>query len=328
MFVGPPLPGLADSVRVNRMSTDLTWSGRAVLPGTVSAMVTISGVADTLTAPFGVTARTGPSWRWNDGSKWTLRQDGPALCAYSAFVIPGSTRLAVNRRTSLCDETDVLQNVSIEPSVRAAASRDSGFTASAVVDGPNDGLWYVSAVHYYMDRTTEMNPFIRPSGPTMSLTNRTDLRICRRELNLGKNAPVIVNFHTYNTICQRFALTAFFNAIWAHEAMGTNNPLDALQANGHEARRRIVARDTLSDPYWLTEPTVRGSLTQLRIDVALDVDDADQRISAAADPDHQRVGNYLVQGVCGSAWVFNTPTQSYAKIMMRILRADSTFTCI
>lgn len=328
-FAGAPLPPLGDSARVSHISPALEWSGTAVLPGVVSVIYTADGTIDTLSTSFEVDARTGPTWSWIDGSKWTLRQDGPAQCAYSAFVIPGSTRLAVNRRTGICEEVDALQNVSIEPSMKVPAAQDSAYQVTGISDGPNEGLWFVSAASFYMDRTTEMNPYIRPNGATLSLTNATDLRLCRKELGLGKNAPVVVGFHTYNTVCRTFALTAMFDAIWAHEAMGTNNPLDSMVANGHEARRRVAARDTVNDPYRLAEPMVRTSETQLRQDVALDVDDADLRIKAMADADHWFVGNnYLVQGVCGKAWVFNTPTLTYAQIVMTIVRPDGTLTCI
>ncbi len=328
-YDGPILPGLNDSVHVVSTSTGLSWSGVGVMSGRVSAIVTVGGAVDTLAGALTVKSRTGPAWRWDSGDKWTFRQDGPPTCAYTAFEVPGGTRLGVNRRTSGCFESDPDQIVSIEPSVRSPVSRDSGFTADSVRGGPNDGLWYVTAVHYYMDRTSEINPFIRPVGPAAALTNSTDLRVCRRALNLGKNDPVVVNFYTYNTLCRSFGLTPLFDAILAHEALGTNNPLDPLQANGHEARRLIAARDSVNDPYRLAEPVVRASYAQLLERVALDVLDAEREISAAADVDHAFVNsNYLVQGSCGKAWVLDTIQQAYAQIPTQVQRPDGTFTCI
>ncbi|MHB1329846.1 MAG: hypothetical protein ACYC2K_16735 [Gemmatimonadales bacterium] len=328
-FDGPVLPGLNDSVHVASAATGLTWSGVGVISGKVSAIVTVGGQIDTVSGSLTVADRTGPAWRWDSGNKWTVRQDGPPLCAYSPFVDPGATRLGVNRRTSGCFEFDQDQRVSIEPSVRSSAAQDSGFTAASVAGGPNDGLWYVTAVHYYMDRTSEMNPLIRSGGPTSTLTNSTDQRVCRQALNLGKNAPVVVNFHTYNTVCRSFSLTPLFSAIWAHEGLGTNDPLNPLQANGHEARRRIAARDPVNDPYRIAEPLIRASYAELLNGVALDVYDAEREISAAADADHAFVhSNYLVQGNCGKAWVFNTIQQAFVQIAMQMQRPDGTFTCI
>lgn len=328
-FDGPVLPGPNEGVQVASESTGLSWSGVGVISGTVSAIVTVGGVVDTLVGPLTVVDRTGSAWRWDGGNKWTLRQDGPPLCAYTDFVVPGATRLGVNRRTSGCFEFDNVQGITIEPSVRSPVSQDSGFTAASVGGGPNDGLWYVTAVHYYMDRTSEMNPFIRPGGPTDTLTNSTDMRVCRQALNLGKNDPVVVNFHTYNTICRSFSLTPMFNAIWAHEGLGTNNPFDPLQANGHEARRLIAARDSVNDPYRLAEPLIRASYAELQNRLTLDVDEADRRIRAAADVDHAFVGNnYLVQGNCGKAWVFDPTQQAFVQIAVQMQLADGTFTCI
>ena len=328
-FDGPVLPGPNEGVQVASESTGLSWSGVGVISGTVSAIVTVGGVVDTLVGPLTVVDRTGSAWRWDGGNKWTLRQDGPPLCAYTDFVVPGATRLGVNHRTSGCFEFDNVQGITIEPSVRSPVSQDSGFTAASVGGGPNDGLWYVTAVHYYMDRTSEMNPFIRPGGPTDTLTNSTDMRVCRQALNLGKNDPVVVNFHTYNTICRSFSLTPMFNAIWAHEGLGTNNPFDPLQANGHEARRLIAARDSVNDPYRLAEPLIRASYAELQNRLTLDVGEAEQRISDAADVGHTFVGNnYLVRGNCGKAWVFDPTQQAFVQIAMQMQLANGTFKCI
>ncbi len=330
-FVGPVIPYVNDSVRVSSTSTALTWSGVAVVSGTVSAVVTVAGTLDTVSGPLTVSDRTGTAWRWDDGSKWTFRQDGSPVCAYAAFVVPGSTLLGMNRRTSTCaiGADSALQRVSIEPSVRSPAAQDSGFTAASVAGGPNDGLWYVTAVHYYMDRTSEMNPFIRSAGPADTLTNNTDQRLCRQALNLGNHDPVVVNFYTYNSACRAFSLTPLFDAIWAHEGFGTNNPLDPAVANGHEARRRIAARDQMNDPYRIAEPLVRASYSNLRADLTIAVDDADRNVNDGADSDHAFVNsNYLVQGSCGKAWVFDSSLRRYNQIQLQIKRLNGTFVCM
>lgn len=315
--------GLNDSVHVSTESTGLSWVGEAVMSGKVSAIVTVGGQLDTLSGFLTVSDRTGPAWRWDHGNDWTFRQDGPPLCAYTDFVVPGSSRLGVNRRTSGCYENVQQQLVSIEPSVASAVSRDSGVTAAGVSGGPNDGLWYVAEAHYYMDRTSEMNPFIRPMGPTDTLTNSTDRRVCRQPLNLGKDDPVVVNFFTYNSACRSFSLTPVFDAIWAHESLGT------LPSNGHEGRRRAAARDAMNDPYRIAEPLVGASLADLRFIVAIAVNGADGRITDASDTGHSFVGNnYIVNGNCGQAWVFDTAQQFFVLFPMQIQRDDGSFTCI
>jgi hypothetical protein len=206
-------------------------------------------------------------------------------------------------------------------------AQDSGFTADSVLGGPNAGLWYVAFARYVMDRTTEMNPFIRPGGRADTLTNSTDQRVCRRALGLGANDPVVVNFHTYNTVCRAFSLTPMFDAIWAHEGLGVNNPNDSSLANGHEARRRIAARDPANDPYGIIEGHVAPTYADLRLLVGLDVWDADVRISDFSDPNHAYVaGNYVQGNKCGEAWVFDTGAGQYRKVELK-QNAGGTLKC-
>ena len=140
---------------------------------------------------------------------------------------------------------------------------------------------------------------------------------------------MVVNFHTYNSVCRSFSLTAFFSGILAHEGLGTLNPLDPAVANGHEARRRIAARDSTNDPYRIAEPVVNTSRDAILSTVRLDVDAADQRIRASADNGHAFVkNNYVVQGLCGKAWVFHTTTVAYAQILIQQASAGGSIVCI
>jgi len=183
-----------------------------VLSGMVSAFVASDGVSDTLTGPLVVTNRSGTGWRWSE-AQWTFGQDGAVLCNYTDYFLPGGALLSANRPTAQrlpngCG-APAGSGGSIEPNIVAAP--DSGFSTDSVTAGPNGGLLYVVSAHYYMDRTSEMNPFIRPGGRADTLTNSTDLRVCRHALGLGNNAPVVVNFYTYNTVCQGFSLTPMYD---------------------------------------------------------------------------------------------------------------------
>lgn len=315
----------SDTVRITSASTSGTWVGIGVLSGVVSAYVVTNGNPDTLSGPLVVTNRTGAAWRWTEAD-WMFHKDGPTLCAYSAFQTPFPSpnpgMLAADRRTSRCD------GGSIEPDVTGFP--DSGFTADSVPSGPNDGLWYVVAASYYMDHTSEANPFVRPGGPTDTLTDTTDMKACRRPLGLGRNDPIIVNFYTYNFTCQRIDSTEFFPAIWSHEGFGTQDSLDPAVANGHEARRWIAARDTLNDPNRIVESEVNVSREFLGLVVVDSVLRADLTISAASDPDHLFVkDNYIVNGgKCGQAWVYDTPSRKYVERPMHHFDADSNLVCL
>ena len=311
-YLGPWQAGLGDSLRIVRNSSDTVWSGTAVLSGQVSVIGTIHGVPDTARATLVVNRRTGSSWRWDQGDKWSYQQDGlPVKCIWGDYKIGVPAGLGRNRRLSTCS-TNPDQVVRIEPSVVAAP--DSGFTADSVRSGPNTGLWYVTAVHYRMDRASEMNPFIRPNGhvDTLPLTlpsgaTHPDTKICWSNVPAFRFNRVIVNFYTYNQSCRLFSLTDFYAKLWAHEGFGTLNPLDSLVANGHEARARIAARDSVNDPYRIAEPMWDFTRSALRQNLKVLVDGADRRILVMADADtlHTFVrNNYVVQGQCGKAWVF------------------------
>jgi len=97
--------------------------------------------------------------------------------------------------------------------------------------------------------------------------------------------------------------------------LGTKNQNDSSVANGHEARRRIAARDPLNDPYRIVERYVGTSRDGLGRLVTFDVWEADYRITIFSDPDHAFVYDNYVQGnKCGQAWVFDTADVRYKKI--------------
>lgn len=207
---------------------------------------------------------------------------------------------------------------SIDPNVVDTAAADSGFAAQVVQGGPNSGLWYVVGANWYIDHTSEMNPFIRPGGRADTLSNSTDQRVCRQALGLGNGDPVVVNFHTYNTICRGFSLDSMFAAFWRHEGFGSRDPLDPSAANGHEARRYIGAREPVNDPYRILEGFVHRSYAELKLLVRWAIWDADRRISTFVDTLHTFVrDNYIVQGNrCGEAWVVETVDRRYYKIRL------------
>lgn len=304
-ILGARLLGQDSLVVVASATSDTVWSGVGVLLGVVSAFVQTGSTVDTLTAPWTVSPRTGPDWRWSEAN-WFFEQDGPAICGYSDFTLPFSGefpgRLAVNRRRSDCGDGG-----SIEPNLRTAP--DAGTNVAQVSSGPNEGLWYITASTFHLDRVTEMNPFIRPGGPIHLLPNGPDYSACKQALGLQGNPPINVSFHQFNTVCKGFDLNPMYDGIWAHEGLGTQDPLDSATANGHEARRRIAARDLANDPNTLiegfTSPISPSTLRDLVRDSVLTVD---ARISAfAGDATGLVRDNYLdPAGGCGKAFVFRT----------------------
>jgi hypothetical protein len=316
-----------DSLKVSSPSTALTWSGKAVLSGTVGAFIPRSGRVDTLSAALVVTDRTGPAWTWNE-SKWNLQHDGAPTCAYTDFLAPGTIILAANRRTvARCSVPGDNPGGSIEPDVDASGTH-GGIVAQRVPSGPNESLWYVASADYRMDHTSEMNPSLRESGRKEPLTDKNDIAACGKN-GFNKKSPIVVNFLTYNTVCQVFSLTPMFDGLWAHEEYG--NPLHSLDpatANGHEARRQIAARDPSNNPFKV-ERFVRIDSAALVSVARLQVRTADSIISVGADTDHVYVRNNYVQqnGQCGQSWVDSTLQYKYQLTPMYRLLPDSTRIC-
>ncbi len=323
----PKVGAQADTVRVTSASTSMTWVGTAVLSGIVSAFVVWRGAADTVTAPLVVLNRSGADWSWGE-TKWKFHPDGPVLCGvlYGDYVMPGGTMLSANRRTSACG-APLGSGGSIEPNV--VSYPDSGFSAASVQDGPNSRLWYVVAAHYGMDRTSEMNPFIRLNGRADTLAASGDVRACRAAL--GDMDPMVVNFYTYNTLCRGFSLEPMFDGLWRHEGFGTKDSLNPALANGHEARRRIAARDPLNDPYRMVERYVNTTYDNLKALVIDSVHRADTTIARSADGAHLFVkDNYVGSGNrCGQAWIFDTTATVRQYNKTQVGRAENgMFVCL
>lgn len=303
-ILGARLLGQDSVVSVSSASSDTVWFGIGVLSGEVSVLVQTGSAVDTLTAAWTVLPRTGPDWRWGEAN-WLFQQDSAAICAYNDLVIVGDTirgNLAVNRRRSGCGQSEL---GSIEPNLEQDAN--AGTTIAQVPLGPNQGFWYVTGTSFHFDRVAEMNPFIRPEGPTHLLPNGPDYNACKQALGLQGNPLIEISFHQFNTVCKGFDLNSLYTGIWAHEGFGTQNPLDSATANGHEARRQIAARNVSNDPRFLVESYVgSGSAFQFRVLIKDSVVAADDRITLfAGDATGLVKDNYLdPAGGCGKAHVF------------------------
>jgi len=228
----------------------------------------------------------------------------------------------VNHRTGTCDPA---QQGIFEPDI--VHKPFDGYTLDSARTDPNEGLKYITSVSYTMDRTSEMNPFLRPGGRADTLTNSKDINACSK---VGR----VVNFYTYNTVCKKFSLKAVFDGLWNHEGFGSNpNRLDSTQANGHEARVRIAARDPLNDPYRIAESFVNPSFQDL-IEVLHDsLLKAEDRIGRGLDgANHVWVrNNYLLKPgstKCGEVWVSDTVQRYYRKITVTQTLPDGTTPCM
>jgi hypothetical protein len=293
-------------------SEGLTWSGIGVQPGTVRADVVVDGTPVTLTAELTIVDRTGPGWAWNS-QQWKYDDRQGALCDndFTPFVIPGSTRLGVNRRKADCELG------SIDPAIRQNPA--AGIDTAQVLGGPNGGLWYVANVHYHMDRGSRLNPSIEASGPLQPVTHGADRSKCRKARNLSPQDPINESFFTYNEVCQSQNLTGFLTGILNHEGFGTDD-----QKNGHEAQRRLAAVLPVNDPRAAVESIVASTLDLLVLHVGTTADQVDVRLSQAGDAEHSVVHSNW----CGQVFVQNVSKKNSPYTLIDVWADAVTKTCL
>lgn len=292
-----------DTVTVTDSTSSTTWTGRAVLPGDVSATATMNGGVDTVTLQGTLPVDDRP-WAWGQAD-WTWTDlSTTSLCGYQGDewylpYAPGdATTLAHNRWVADCDVDGRLLQ-SIQPSWP-----DSAYVRDRVQGGPNADLWYVTSADFFMDRTADMNPFLKQNyTPRDQVTDKTDVRLCSKWAG-----TTLVNFWEYNELCQRFSLDPFFRGLWDHEGMGSNaTTTDYQLANGHEARRWIAARDTANDPMRIVEDIVHPDSGHFGALIENGLDGADDSINAVSG-DHNYVNDSYLQnnGKCGRIFVLDT----------------------
>ena len=174
-----------------------------------------------------------------------------------------------------------------------------------------------------MDRVTELNPYLKaPAAPDILTNTANQTTACPA-------VPITKNFNQYNATCKAFSLTAFFNGIKSHEALGTLNQNDPLLANGHQARIVLFAKMPANDPYVIAEPAVKGSRALLTAYMGMEVGYADQDIRAGADSDHLFVhGNYGVAPPnCMKVWELDS-TGIYSFIALPAKDVNNAPICI
>jgi hypothetical protein len=154
----PKIAGQDDTIRVSSTSTlaDLGWVGRVGRHG-VGGRFEGRGHGHTI----GSVGGDGPI---RAGWTGTNEVDVPSGRACSLQLRTTLSPLArysprTGRRVGAERPLEVVEALS--PTSSPPRQRLLG---DSVQGGPNDGLWYVVAANYYMDRTSEMNPFIRPGA--------------------------------------------------------------------------------------------------------------------------------------------------------------------
>lgn len=298
-------PPIDQGIEVSSPSSLSTWSGRAVIGGTVAATVVVDGDTTLLSGSLVVQPRESQLWSWGE-TDWPLSEDVEPLCTFTDWVIPSTTLLGVHRRIDKCAPFG-----NVQPPLDTLPT--AGFSAQSVTDsGPNSGLWYVDSATYTMHHATELNPYIRHGHPPDTLTDNpsdTDWKKCKNSQNLQPGDTLIINFYAYNTECRpNENVNEMIAQALAHEGLGTNGWTSA-NANGHEARVRFGALDPINDPRQVVESLVASGDSVLASGVRAYLLSVDNRLHVAADTAHVYVNGLFSKPV----WVYSTDVSQYQK---------------
>lgn len=216
---------------------------------------------------------------------------GTGVCSWGQVTFPldPSVNRGLNTRFNSCTGGVVDPNPLPNPT--------TGYDSTTVSGGPNNGLWYVTAAYYEMNRGSSINPYFTDSLPKYALTG-----------NDKKNCGDAVSFNEYNA-CKGHSLQPMFTGLWNHEEYGTNPA--PPEPNGHQSRYELAAGQADDDPYKTVEELVATDTTQLQFSVRDAIIAIDNRIFPFAD-DHDHVRDNFVNGnKCGKVWLYNTNTNKF-----------------
>jgi hypothetical protein len=268
-----------------------TWSGPAVLSGTVTATL-----FDDPSVSLGAALTVNPrAWRWGT-AQWSYSQGTAAVCfnhvpslqqAILGWNIPHDVMCGPN---SAPPSTVSLSRLQPDPAVN-----DNGHVIGQIGYGPNNTLMYVDTVTYRMDRRSGMNPEAMPTGTPLALTGA-------QASTCGPSA----NWYRFNG-CMGVDVNALIAGIWNHEGLGSNG------RNGHEGAARFAAAILANDPYAGAEPFVSApgeSITEFRNRMRRAVLDRAAVINSyASDASGNVTGNWS-----GSVYLWDWPTNRFVSI--------------
>jgi hypothetical protein len=264
------------------------WEGSAVAGGRVTALVRVNGRTQSPApaASFTVAER---GWRWGK-ARWHLTEDAGPDHRTAEPTWTGGT-LGWNCSTYSCGITSwVLPHIPHQP--------NGGYTVGQVNSGPNQGLWFVGAAVFRIDRYSKMNPHMRANAPKRRVWGES-AQACR-DAGYTNEPSVEVNLYTFNRHCKGVNMTAFHRAILNHEGYGSGS------RNGHQAQGEDAAAKIENDMHAQLEDIVFQTEADLRAEVGRRYRDVDDRIWNAARS-HQFVrGNWTL-----GYWVWDPDSTTY-----------------
>jgi hypothetical protein len=251
----------------------MSWGGRMITTGTVSASITINGTTYTPSEIIYVGRRSNLTWWGNidgrQGNQGEVDQCWPVLNP-PAGIMTGQSCTATNNFLLFTPEH---------------VSNGAGYAAAQVAGtGINGGLYYVNSASATMQLRTQIKRELRTDATPLTMTGDPIIvAAC--------GGPTARTTYTVNTVCQSVAAYSnFVTFAWAHEG----RHLNAALVEGNQLR---------SDVHVLWEPLVANDLSALQT-LARDVyADTHNRIALAAQNSHTGTPfSYSFWRHVGSGW--------------------------
>jgi len=188
-----------------------SWSGTAVVGGTVTATVTADGGSQTtVSAAFAVADR---SWSWGSDGWSHGRGDASAPASWDAE--PDWD--APSKRGQLCSAIGSGCETTANPFIYPDSRTGEGYSVVPVGGGPNDGLWYVTSTDLGIWTKSWINDGYSAGWDKRALPEGTQAEECRTAMDLDPSETVSVNFNTLNGECKGKDMSLFVSALLDHE---------------------------------------------------------------------------------------------------------------
>ena len=212
-------------VEVQDTTTQMSWSGKAVIGGTVTVSAMLNGQLYAKEAQFDVGRRSGSAWK------------------PSPFVALDAAPGELDETNCLSDEVWGAVASSNCGSIggstfftRATVKDDEGFTAAQVPDaGPNASLWYVASQSLGVDLRAQIKKRLRDDDtqkhPVSFAATGNLLLVCTQD-----TMPKTV-YHQ-NALCEGTPFFRFIDAVWEHEHRHTTFSLAKLQEESHDVPKK------------------------------------------------------------------------------------------
>ena len=213
----------ADGNTAQNLDPVVTWSGTAVVGGTVTVRFDDGSGAREIVSSFVVTDR---GWSWARNAESQFSDNTGVQCSHWGTPDQGgSNGINLPWGAASCAET----KRQIQPDSYDAGD---GFVARTVQSGPNQGFHYVESAQLNLKRESSINRGLRLDAAQVPL-----LRLGLNQRPCGTN---MVNWYQF-TMCQDADPEAYVRGVYNHEGYGSTGH------NGHYSAAYDAAADPAND---------------------------------------------------------------------------------